>query len=331
MNTGKWTMITIAAGVVGLTGVRAAAQGSLTPPGAPGQTMKTLYQLWDAISDVNARVQSDPRTPISSAPYTITQPGSYYLTTNLSSTGNGIIIKADRVTVDLMGFSLTGDRGSADYGIWMDGATNAFVRDIVVHGGIVSGFGYGVMCENTQNSRMEGLMLSSNAYSGVELSGVYGQCDGNIIANCVVSSSGSYGVYLTGGNGQCDGNAVDNCVISDSSQIGIGLFGQSGHCEGNAVVHCVLRNNTNRGISVAYAAGNRIANNHVSGTTGAPSYGIYTAMSSANLILQNTCVGQTNNYNIDPSDTYGPIVTDSGAMATTNGAAALSPWANFSR
>jgi hypothetical protein len=48
-------------------------QGSLTPPGAPAPTMKTLQQV-------------EPRTPISSAPFTISQPGSYYLTTNLTVT-----------------------------------------------------------------------------------------------------------------------------------------------------------------------------------------------------------------------------------------------------
>lgn len=47
------------------------AQGSLTPPGAPEPTMKTLDQI-------------EARTPISSAPFTIIRPGSYYLTTNLT-------------------------------------------------------------------------------------------------------------------------------------------------------------------------------------------------------------------------------------------------------
>jgi hypothetical protein len=45
------------------------AQGSLTPPGAPAPAMKTLAQI-------------EPRTPIASAPFTISAPGSYYLTTH---------------------------------------------------------------------------------------------------------------------------------------------------------------------------------------------------------------------------------------------------------
>src|SRR5437667_49820 len=42
-------------------------QGSLTPPGPPAPSMKSLAQI-------------EPRTPISSLPFTINAAGSYYLT-----------------------------------------------------------------------------------------------------------------------------------------------------------------------------------------------------------------------------------------------------------
>ena len=73
------------------------AQGPLTPPGAPGPTMKTLSQI-------------EPRTPISSLPFTISTPGSYYLTTNLMGavSSSGISVQASDVTIDLRGFSLVG-------------------------------------------------------------------------------------------------------------------------------------------------------------------------------------------------------------------------------
>ena len=50
------------------------AQGSLTPPGAPGSVMKTLSQI-------------EPRTAITNLPLVITKPGSYYLTSNLVPSG----------------------------------------------------------------------------------------------------------------------------------------------------------------------------------------------------------------------------------------------------
>ena len=54
--------------------------------------------------------EAEPRTPISSLPYIITQPGSYYLTSDLTMTTdvNGITVDANHVTIDLMGFSLIG-------------------------------------------------------------------------------------------------------------------------------------------------------------------------------------------------------------------------------
>jgi hypothetical protein len=56
----------------------ALGQGVLTPPGSPAPTMKTLSQV-------------EPRTPISSVPYTITESGSYDLTTNLTSTIQNVV------------------------------------------------------------------------------------------------------------------------------------------------------------------------------------------------------------------------------------------------
>src|ERR1039458_5339386 len=73
---------------------RASAQGSLTPPGAPAPTMLTLSQI-------------EPRTPITSVPYTISIPGSYYLTTNITATtSNSIVINTNGVTLDLSGFTI---------------------------------------------------------------------------------------------------------------------------------------------------------------------------------------------------------------------------------
>ena len=73
------------------------AQGPITPPGAPAPAMKSLDQI-------------EPRTPISSLPFTISQSGSYYLTRNLqftAGTGPAISINANYVTLDLMGFTLS--------------------------------------------------------------------------------------------------------------------------------------------------------------------------------------------------------------------------------
>ncbi len=74
----------------------ALAQGPLAPPAAPAPTMKTLDQV-------------EPRTPIGQAdvPMTITNSGSYLLTSNLILPGaTAITINADDVTLDLNGFTI---------------------------------------------------------------------------------------------------------------------------------------------------------------------------------------------------------------------------------
>ena len=108
------------------------AQGSLTPPGPPGPTMTTLSQV-------------QPRTPISSAPYTITQPGSYYLTTNLTvASGDAIDINTNGVTLDLNGFTISStssfESGTAIYISFVSNGGNYFgFTDIAISNGHITG------------------------------------------------------------------------------------------------------------------------------------------------------------------------------------------------
>ena len=84
-------------------------QGSLTPPGAPAQSMKSLDQV-EARTIINAvNCAGD-----SGSTFIIHQSGSYYLTGNiLGGTGqNGIQVMADHVTIDLNGFTIGGVSGS---------------------------------------------------------------------------------------------------------------------------------------------------------------------------------------------------------------------------
>ena len=137
------------------------------------------------------------------------------------------------------------------------------------------------------------------------------------------SSTGVY--FVDSGSGQCNGNAVLDCTISKNLDRGIDLVGTNGECDGNTIQGNRIKGNAERGIAIYWGDGNRVEANAIWGTTGGTNYGIRTASTTSNFILKNTCVGNGTNYQLDPDDTYGPIVTNSGALAGTD------PWANFSR
>src|SRR6476661_1617880 len=94
------------------------AQGSLTPPGPPAPTMKRLDEVEPR---TNLQATSAPAGVDTTNPnyqFVITQPGSYYLSTNLAVTkANGIQINAEGVTLDMNGFQISRASGSGGNGI----------------------------------------------------------------------------------------------------------------------------------------------------------------------------------------------------------------------
>ena len=158
------------------------SQGSLTPPGAPAPTMKTLDQL-------DAKLEK--RTPISSLPFFITNGGSYYFTANLVGIG-AIYMDADNVTVDLNGFTLGGGPCSAT-GFFVGAVrTNLCIRN----GVIADRGGFGIGASGAVNCQLIDLRVSGNGSGGVQIG------PGSLVLNCVVRANNGIGI-----------NTGDNCVI----------------------------------------------------------------------------------------------------------------------
>ena len=217
------------------------AQGSLTPPGVPAPTMKTLAQI-------------EPRTPISSAPVTISVPGSYYLTTNLSvATGDAITIATNGVTLDLSGFTIASIAPSATgYGIRLNSGLsdltifNGHIRGGVTNyaiGGVYSGpgFQYGISYTGNipGNTRISGVSVSGCLSYGINLA----TGDALVVESCTVRSVGGYGIVASTIKGSmavdCGGNAISGYEVSDSRGIstgsGIGLYAVTGqNCHGSS-------------------------------------------------------------------------------------------------
>lgn len=151
-------------------------------------------------------------TKITSVPYTISAPGFYYLSGNLTYSGNGnaITVSADNVTLDLMGFSLIhpGPLISGN-GIFMSGRYNVEVRN-----GTVSGFNVGIYEDNFLTGaqhRVSNVRAITNAYN-IWLNGK------NHLVNACSGSNGTVGIYVTSG-------VITGSVASNNSIHGIEIVG----------------------------------------------------------------------------------------------------------
>jgi hypothetical protein len=164
-------------------------------------------------------------TKITALPYTINNPGFYFLGGNLTVNGaggngiNGITVNADDVTIDLMGFSLTGIlNGSYPYcGIYMNGRRNVEIRN-----GTLKDFVYGVMEGGASGANHRVINVRVYGHTGILLAGI-----GHLVQNCTASSPsyyGSEGITINGGT-------ITGCVAS-KYEVGINLHG-SGSILGN--------------------------------------------------------------------------------------------------
>lgn len=200
--------------------------GPLTPAVGPVvSTNKTLAEVEPRIAINATNTPGD-----SNSMFRISQPGSYYLTANITGVNgeSGIEIGASNVTIDLTGFTLQGVSGSFD-GISIDGAPSR----ITIRNGVLTGWGgSGVDLGGTSavGSLIENIHAASNGDFGIR------STDGGIIRNCVASANVNTGII---GYSRC---VIESCLALQNGGGGISTGG------GSTVRSCVGRLNSGAGV-----------------------------------------------------------------------------------
>lgn len=146
---------------------------------------------------------------ITSLPATITKSGMYYLSQNLThvytpGNPNAIYVAADNVTLDLMGFTITGPgkTGNPSHCIFNNGFSGMEVRN-----GCITLFGGdGVHCLGT-NCRVIGLHVTNVGAAGISENGQ------NQVISCFACSCGHEGIW-SGGQSMLKGNTVNSNAMN---------------------------------------------------------------------------------------------------------------------
>ena len=211
-------------------------------------------------------VQATGRTQINkqyiaSLPYTISQAGSYVLTSNLTGTSgaDGIVIAADDVTIDLAGFSLIGVSGSINGIAVNNPGPNPYLHNLTIINGAVKNWdSAGVSLSGATNVEVRDIRAYQCSI-GI-------QTDFNArIVDCTAESHGSLGIFVgnvstvTGcsvlfcGGGISTGStcSISNCVAESNFGPGIRML------DGCTVLNCTSRNNFTKGNAPGFQCGDK--------------------------------------------------------------------------
>lgn len=229
----RTALFAIGASLLGLTSTSNAQSGGdpTTPPaGVPSKVMKTLDEVEARIPLVDG---APGVTKNANGGFTISQSNSYYLTENISiSSGDGIVIDATYVTLDLNGYFITRFSPSdvGGYGIRINDSfvtvSNGFIISPFSGTTDITGLGFdtGVYADDFDGVFLKNLSVRGAASDGIRATRA-------TVEDCFVDSVGRYGIFLelAGGNFflttgiiknsqaiNCEDTAMNAVIVLDS-------------------------------------------------------------------------------------------------------------------
>lgn len=222
------------------------------------------------VNEIIDAAQDEVRIPISSLPFTISAPGSYYLTGSLIAAGGGIDIALSGgpggVTLDLMGFTMDGG-GTGDHGIEIINGQN-----ITIKNGTIVNFGnHGIYSFNSPYVTVIDIKAMGNSIGGIIL-----ERENNHVERCAAGFNGQGGIAVG------DKSKVINNTTSFNNFHGI-QTGMGAKVEGNTAYdnfnvgiaagnRSSVKNNVvydNNGTGIQAGNGSKVSRNTVSDNAGA--------------------------------------------------------------
>ena len=232
--------------------------GPLDPPGAPASTDSVRL----------------PGTPIS-GPTSIAQPGHYYVTRDITAAPGStwaIMIDADDVSIDLGGFTLSGDDTIGSAGLFVQASR----QRISISNGTVRDFAAGVWSSLAKMVRIDNVVAYSNTSVGFLLG------EDAVLEQCAAAWNGSVGVSAVG----------SRVVVRECEIVANGVYGVQGVTEAPALLierssiksNNTLQNPSGGGIGLFSAQRATIRDNDFGFNS---YYDIYISGGNDNVIIRN--------------------------------------------
>jgi hypothetical protein len=204
-------------------------------------------------------------TPITTCGQVVTT--NAVLTQDLVCTGDGIVVAAPGITIDLKGFTIRGDREFGDWGI----DDSAGYDNITIKNGLLRNFSNGIDAEGADRVSVSNLVADGNAIYGILIvgesakvqssaasgnstAGIFVDGDFAQVKSSTTAGNGSYGMIVSG-----DFVQIKSSTAAGSSTLGFEILGDSAQ-----VISSIA---TGNGVDGIYVSGDApsIRGNHADG------------------------------------------------------------------